>query len=231
MQTTWDANVITLFPQCFPGPLGLSIPSRAMQNKAWALHVHDLRAHGIGPHKVVDDAPYGGGPGMLIRPDVLDAALCAVTNHKDPVIYLSPRGAQFTQAIAHTLVQHKTITLVCGRYEGIDQRVLDYWNVREIRISDAVLCGGELAAMVVLEACVRLLPGVIDAESLKSETFAERDVTEYPQYTRPALWKKIGVPKVLLSGDHGKVTAWRIDHRGRLPDMPIYTSTRSDPTY
>ena len=213
----WRANVITLFPECFPGPLGFSIPSRAMRDNLWSLHIEDLRKHGIGNHKTVDDTPYGGGPGMLIRADVLDAALQAITSTGAPIIYLSPRGPQFTQSIAHKLVTFPEVTFICGRYEGIDQRALDYWGVKEMRVSDAVLCGGELAAMVVLEACVRLLPDVIDSDSLRSETFAEEGITEYPQYTKPVLWKGIEVPEILRTGHHAKIAIWQKQNRGALP--------------
>lgn len=218
MDSTWRTNVITLFPECFPGPLGLSIPLRAMRDGKWRLRVEDLRKHAIGKHRIVDDTPYGGGSGMLIRPDVLDNALCAVANPGGRVVYLSPRGPQFNQSIAQQLVTYPEVTFVCGRYEGVDQRVLDYWNVSELRVSDAVLCGGELAVMVVLEACVRLLPGVIDQESVADETLAEEGIGEYPQYTRPALWNGMGVPDVLFSGHHAQIKEWQKANRVPMSD-------------
>jgi tRNA (guanine37-N1)-methyltransferase len=217
---TWHVNVITLFPQCFPGPLDHSITSRAHKAGRWTLRTEDLRKHGIGPHKIVDDAPYGGGPGMLIRPDVVDSALRATTgstpNDKQPIIYMSPSGTQFNGSIAQSLIKHPSITLLCGRYEGIDQRVLDRWNVQYIRVGDAVLCGGEIPAMIVIEACVRLLPGVIEQASLECETSVESGVGEHPQYTRPAEWEGLDVPSVLTSGNHSLIKQWQKDNCTKL---------------
>ncbi|MGH7212334.1 MAG: tRNA (guanosine(37)-N1)-methyltransferase TrmD [Acetobacteraceae bacterium] len=220
---TWQASVLTLFPEMFPGPLGHSLPGRALADGAWSLAVHDIRGHGIGRHRSVDDAPFGGGAGMVMRPDVADAAIAAVTDER-PLVCLAARGRRFGQEDAARLAAGAGVILLCGRYEGIDQRAIEARGAEEICIGDYVLAGGELAAMVLLEACVRLLPGVLgDAASAADESFAT-GLVEYPHYTRPAEWHGRTVPPVLLSGNHPAIAAWRraqaeIATRARRPDL------------
>lgn len=213
VSSSWRAHVITLFPEVFPGTLGVSVLRRALMKQKWELHIHQLRQYGVGKHACVDDTPYGGGAGMILRPDVIDGCIQNVQSQDlgagANLIYLSPRGQQFSQSVAQELSISQGVVLLAGRYEGIDQRVLDHWKMREIRVSDSVLCGGEVAAMLLIEACVRLLPGVISEESLKEETFSESNLCEYPQYTRPFSWKGLEVPEVLTSGNHQAIKRWR----------------------
>ena len=205
---TWRASVLTLFPEMFPGPLGVSLAGKALHSGAWSLETLDIRGFASDKHKTVDDSPFGGGAGMVMRADVIDAAIEAVSDAR-PLIYLSPRGASFDQAKARELSSGPGVTLLCGRYEGVDQRVLDARRIDEISIGDFVLSGGEPGAMIVLDACVRLLPGVMgQAESLTEESF-EGGLLEYPHYTRPRVWNGAETPAVLTSGDHGRVAAWR----------------------
>ncbi len=205
---SWRATVLTLFPEMFPGPLGLSLAGRALARDTWSLEARDIRAHATDRHRTVDDTPFGGGAGMVMRPDVVDAALAAVADIR-PMIYLSPRGTPLTQARVRDLAAGPGVILLCGRYEGLDQRVIEARGLTEISIGDYVLSGGEPAALVLLDACVRLLPGVMGAaESAQDESFAA-DLLEYPHYTRPAEWQGRRVPDVLLSGHHGEVAAWR----------------------
>lgn len=219
----WRATVLTLFPEMFPGPLGASLAGKALQNGAWSLETLDIRTFARDKHATVDDAPFGGGAGMVMRADVVDAAIAAAAGD-GPLIYLSPRGAPFDQARAKALAAGPGVTLLCGRYEGVDQRVLDARQVEEISIGDFVLSGGEPAAMIVLDACVRLLPGVMgQTESLAEESF-EGGLLEYPHYTRPRVWNGLEAPAVLTSGDHGRVAAWRREQaevatRERRPDL------------
>jgi len=202
----WCANVITLFPEVFPGPLGVSLIGKALQKGLWSLNVCDLRQFGLGAHQTVDDAPYGGGAGMVIRPDVVHNALSQYNAH---VVYLSPKGQQINTEIVCDLINRPAVTFLCGRYEEIDERVLDHWNVQKLRVGDVVLCGGELPAMIAIEGCVRRLPNVVgDQESIEHETFANNKI-EHPHYTRPATWNEISVPDVLLSGNHQKIAQWR----------------------
>jgi len=219
----WRATVLTLFPEMFPGPLGLSLAGKARESGAWTLETLDIRGFARDKHQSVDAPPFGGGAGMVMRADVVDAAIEAAAVG-GPLIYLSPRGAPFTQARAKALAEGEGVTLLCGRYEGIDQRVLDARNVEEISIGDYVLSGGEPAAMIVLDACVRLLPGVMgQADSLAEESF-EGGLLEYPHYTRPRVWNGVEAPPILTSGDHGRVAAWRREQaeaatRERRPDL------------
>lgn len=219
---SWRATVLTLFPEMLPGPLGLSLAGRALERGVWSLDVRDIREAGLGRHRAVDDAPFGGGAGMVMRPDVLDAAIGPADER--PLIYLSPRGVPLTQARVRALAAGPGVALVCGRFEGVDQRVLDARRVEEVSAGDYVLSGGELAAMLLLDACVRLLPGVIGAaESAEDESFSH-GLLEYPHYTRPADWDGRGVPEVLLSGNHGAIAAWRQAEseeitRVRRPDL------------
>ncbi|WP_259782497.1 tRNA (guanosine(37)-N1)-methyltransferase TrmD [Aestuariispira ectoiniformans] len=224
MSNAWKATILTLFPDMFPGPLGLSIPGRAMKNGCWDMETVDIRSFATDKHRTVDDTPCGGGPGMVMRPDVVDAAIASVADRPGPVVYLSPRGEVFSQAIAHELAEEPGMTMICGRYEGIDQRVLDKRQVREISLGDFVLSGGEPAAHAILDAVVRLLPGALGAdESLEEESFAS-GLLEYPHYTRPAEWDGRKVPDILLSGHHKKIDAWRLAEaeritRERRPDL------------
>ena len=207
----WRATVLTLFTKMFPGPLGISLSGQALAAKIWSLDTIQIREFGIGKHAQVDDTPTGGGAGMVLRADVLGPALdhAKASNPDSPLIYLSPRGTPLTQQIAHDLASGPGVTLLAGRFEGIDERVIEEYGLREISIGDYVLSGGELAAMVLLDACVRLLPGVIGAaDSLTHESF-EQGLLEYPQYTKPRDWAGRGTPDILLSGDHKKIGAWR----------------------
>ncbi len=222
--SAWTAQILTIFPDMFPGPLGHSLAGRALSEGVWALQTVDIRGFASDRHGTVDDAPFGGGPGMVMRADVLDAALESVQDAPGPVIYLTPRGRAFDQDRAAALASGPGVTLLCGRFEGIDERVIEARGFEEISVGDFVLSGGEPAAMSVVDACVRLLPGVVgDAESLLEESFAQ-GLLEYPQYTRPATWRGRTVPDVLLSGHHEKIRAWRLDQaehitRERRPDL------------
>ena len=203
----WAASVLTLFPEMMPGPLGHSLAGRALERGVWSLEVRDIRAAATDRHRTVDDTPFGGGAGMVMRPDVLDAAIGA--GDARPMIYLSPRGTPLTQARVRALAGGAGVVLVCGRYEGVDQRVLDARGIEEVSVGDYVLSGGELAALVLLDACVRLLPGVMGASASALEESFSAGLLEYPQYTRPSKWRGMGVPEVLLSGHHGAIAAWR----------------------
>ncbi|MEG4642932.1 tRNA (guanine37-N(1)-) methyltransferase [Paracoccus pantotrophus] len=233
----WTAQVVTLFPEAFPGVLGLSLTGRALTEGLWNLRSIDLRPFGIGRHRNVDDTPAGGGAGMVIRPDVMDAAL-REAGADLPVIYLSPRGKPFTQARARELAQGPGMTLICGRFEGVDQRVLDAHGVEEISIGDYVLTGGELAAQVLIDATVRLIPRVLgNQDSLAEESFSpdHGGLLEHPQYTKPALWEGRAIPEVLLSGNHAAIANWRHDMAERLtkerrPDLwRAYEQAHMDP--
>jgi tRNA (guanine37-N1)-methyltransferase len=220
---TWRASVLTLFPEMFPGPLGHSLAGRGLATGIWSLDAVDIRAFAPDRHRSVDDAPFGGGVGMVMCPDVVDAAIGAVADERK-LVFLTPRGRLFTQDDARRLADGPGIILLCGRYEGVDQRVIDAHGCDEISIGDYVLSGGEPAAMAVLDAAIRLLPGVMGApESAAEESFSE-GLLEYPHYTRPADWKGRRVPDVLLSGNHAAVAAWRRDEaeritRERRPDL------------
>ena len=222
----WRALVITLLPDCFPGPLSVSLAGQALHAGLWSLDTIAVRDFGIGKHASVDDTPAGGGPGMVLRADVIDPAIEAATieNKDAPLIYLSPRGDRFTQAMARSWIEGPGVTLLAGRFEGVDQRVLDARDVTEISIGDYILSGGEIAALTVLDACVRLLPGVLGAaQSLHEESF-ENGLLEYPQYTRPRRWQDRDIPEVLLSGDHQRIKDWRLEQslkitKARRPDL------------
>lgn len=214
----WRATVLTLFPDMFPGPLGVSLVGQALAAGVWSLQTIQIRDFGLGRHAQVDDTPAGGGAGMVLRADVLGPALDYARERapQSPLIYLSPRGTPLTQAIARELAAGPGVTLLAGRFEGIDQRVIDAKGLREISIGDYVLSGGELAAMVLIDASVRLLPGVLGgAESLTDESF-ESGLLEYPQYTKPRAWEGHSIPEVLLSGDHKKIAAWRREQAERM---------------
>jgi tRNA (guanine37-N1)-methyltransferase len=205
---TWRASVLTLFPAMFPGPLGQSLAGRALETGVWSLDVTNIRDFAQDRHRTVDDTPFGGGAGMVLRPDIVDVAVASVADDR-PLVCLTPRGRRFTQADAQRFAEAPGVILLCGRYEGIDQRVIDARQMQELSIGDYVLSGGELAAMVLLDSIVRLLPGVMGAaDSATEESFAS-GLLEYPHYTRPAEWQGRRVPDVLLSGHHGAVAAWR----------------------
>jgi tRNA (guanine37-N1)-methyltransferase len=226
---TWRASVLTLFPAMFPGPLGQSLAGRALDTAVWSLDVTNVRDFARDRHRTVDDTPFGGGAGMVLRPDIVDAAVASVADDR-PIVCLTPRGRCFTQADAQRFAAERGVILLCGRYEGIDQRVIEARSMEEISIGDYVLSGGEIAAMVLLDSIVRLLPGVMGAaESAVDESFSA-GLLEYPHYTRPAEWQGRRVPDVLLSGHHGAVAAWRQAEseritRERRPDLwPAQTS-------
>ena len=220
----WTARVLTLFPEMFPGPLDHSIAGKALEDGVWALETVDFRDFASDKHRTVDDAPFGGGPSMVLRPDVVDAALQATAGTPGPVIYLSPKGRLLDQARVREIAQAPAVTLLCGRYEGVDERVIEARGLEEVSLGDFVLSGGEPAAMALIDACVRLVPGVLGSgESLAEESF-ERGLLEYPHYTRPQSWCGREVPEVLLSGHHERIAAWRLDQaeritRDRRPDL------------
>ena len=220
----WQATILTLFPDMFPGMLSQSIPGRGLDAGAWEIDAVDIRGFATDKHRTVDDTPFGGGPGMVMRADVVDAAIQSVADEPGELVYLSPRGETLSQALSQELADGPGVKLLCGRYEGVDQRVLDKHQPREVSLGDFVLSGGEPAAVVLLDAVVRLLPGVLGADaSLDEESFTS-GLLEYPQYTRPADWDGVAVPEILLSGHHEKINAWRRAQseevtRERRPDL------------
>jgi tRNA (guanine37-N1)-methyltransferase len=230
-------TVLTLFPDMFPGPLGLSLAGKGLENGNWQLEKLDIREFSSDKHRTVDDTPFGGGAGMVMRPDVLDAALRQAEQKAGlgaRKIYLSPRGRPLDQALVKELAAADHIILLCGRYEGVDQRVLDAHQMDEISLGDFVLSGGELAALALMDACIRLLPGVMgNTETVEEESF-EDGLLEYPHYTRPADWQGRTVPEVLLSGHHARIRAWRQDQAERItkerrPDLWVqYQKKRSE---
>ena len=206
----WTARVFTLYPELFPGPLGVGLYKKAMDKKIWSLEVVNIRDYATDKHKTVDDTPFGGGTGMLMRADVIANSLDKnISNKDEPIIYLSPKGKKFDQIFAKKILD-KNINIVCGHFEGVDQRLLETRNIEEVSVGDFVLSGGEIGAFVVIDTIVRLIPGVLgNANSLAEETF-ERYLLEYPQYTKPQKWEKKDVPDVLLTGDHAKIKDWRL---------------------
>ena len=220
----FQAQVFTLYPEFFPGPLAKGLYGKALSNKLWNLNVVNIRDAATDKHKTVDDTPYGGGPGMLLKPDILAKSIDQRVKKDERIFYLSPRGKKFDQKFARDLSKEKSISLICGHFEGVDERVLDTRNIEEISIGDYVLSGGETAALVVLDSILRLLPGVLGNEkSAIDETF-ENGLLEYPQYTKPQIWEEKSVPEVLLSGDHAKIKDWRLSQseaitRDRRPDL------------
>ena len=218
------ARIFTLYPDYFPGPLGKGLYGKAMEKKIWDIETVNIRDYTTDKHKTVDDTPYGGGLGMLIKPDVLAKALDEKLKANEKIYYLSPKGKLFDQKLAKELSKEKKINLICGHFEGVDQRVIDSRNIVELSIGDFILSGGESAAFVVMDAILRLIPGVIGNDnSIDEETF-ENGLLEYPQYTKPQIWEKKSVPDVLLSGDHAKIKDWRLSQseaitRDRRPDL------------
>ena len=218
------AQVFTLYPDCFPGPLDKGLYGKAMEKKIWDLKTVDIREYALDKHKTVDDTPYGGGSGMLLKPDVVAKSLDANIKNREKIFYLSPRGKVFNQNIAKEISKENKVNLICGHFEGIDQRVLDNREIEEISIGDFVLSGGETASYVFLDAILRLIPGVIGNEESKNEESFENGLLEYPQYTKPQIWEEKSVPNVLLSGDHAKIKDWRLTQskaitRHRRPDL------------
>ena len=218
------ATVFTLYPDLFPGPFSEGLYGKALEKKIWNLQKVNLRDYAEDKHKTVDDTPYGGGSGMLIKPDVIGNALDKNTKKGEKIIFLTPRGKVFNHECAKKLSQEKIINIICGHFEGIDQRVIDSRNIEEISIGDFVLSGGETASYVFLDAILRLIPGVIGNENSIAEESFENGLLEYPQYTKPQIWEKKSVPNVLLSGDHAKIKDWRLLQseaitRDRRPDL------------
>ena len=218
------ARIFTLYPEFFPGPLGKGLYGKALAEKIWKLETVNIRDYATDKHKTVDDTTYGGGSGMLIKPDVLANSLDKNINSKEKIIYLSPRGKLFNQKLAKELSKEKTVNLICGHFEGVDQRVIESRNIEEVSIGDFVLSGGESAAFVMLDAIIRLLPGVLGNETSAEEESFENGLLEYPQYTKPQIWEEKTVPDVLLSGDHAKIKDWRLSQseaitRDRRPDL------------
>ena len=218
------AQVFTLYPDYFPGPLNKGLYGKAMEKKIWDLKTVDIREYTLDKHKTVDDTPYGGGSGMLLKPDVVAKSLDENTKSGEKIFYLSPRGKVFNQNLAKEISKENKINLICGHFEGIDQRVLDNRQIEEISIGDFVLSGGENASYVFLDAILRLIPGVIGNENSKNEESFENGLLEYPQYTKPQIWEEKTVPNVLLSGDHAKIKDWRLTQskaitRVRRPDL------------
>ncbi len=221
---SWRATVLTLFPEMFPGPLDVSLLGKARQKNLWALEVRDIREHGLGKHRTVDDTPAGGGPGMVMRADVACAAVDAVERAGRPLVYLSPRGAPLTQARVKALSEGPGAILLCGRFEGLDQRAIEARDVEEISLGDFVLAGGEIAAMALIEATVRLIPGVLGAEASPEDESFSHGLLEYPQYTRPQSFEGREIPDVLLGGNHGEIARWRREAaekltKSRRPDL------------
>ena len=225
----WIATALTLFPEMFPGPLGESLAGKALKEGVWSLEAVDIRRFGKDRHGTVDDAPFGGGAGMVMKPDVLSDAIAAVSRPDMPKLLMSPRGAPFTQARARQLAHGPGVLVVCGRFEGVDERVIEAHALEEVSVGDFVLSGGEIAAMAVMDCCVRLLPGVMGTAQSGDEESFEDGLLEYPHYTRPAAWAgpdgiERRVPEILVSGHHGKVAEWRMRRREeitrlRRPDL------------
>ena len=220
----WTARVFTLYPELFPGPLGSGLYKKALDKKLWSLEVVNIRDYAQDKHKTADDTPFGGGSGMVMRADVIANSLDKnISNKNEPIIYLSPKGKKFDQIYAKKIMS-KNINILCGHFEGVDQRLLETRNIEEVSIGDYILSGGEIGAFVLIDTIVRLIPGVLgNFDSLTEETF-ERDLLEYPQYTKPQKWEKKEVPDVLLTGDHAKIKDWRLVQseditRRRRPDL------------
>ena len=220
----WQAQVFTLYPDVFPGPLSKGLYGKAMSKNIWNLKVVNIRDAAEDKHKTVDDTPYGGGSGMLMKPDVLAKSLDQNKNEGEKILYLSPRGKKFDQNYAKELSKEKSISIICGHFEGVDERVLSTRNIEEVSIGDFILSGGESAAFVVIDSILRLLPGVLGNENSTINESFENGLLEYPQYTKPQIWEEKAVPEVLLSGDHSKIKHWRLSQseaitRDRRPDL------------
>ena len=220
----WKARIFTLYPEIFPGPLNKGLYGKALSNKIWNLDIINIRDSAKDKHKTVDDTPFGGGTGMLIKPDVLARSIDQHVNKSEKIFYLSPKGKLFNQKTAKSLSKEHCVNLICGHFEGVDQRLLETRNIEEISIGDYILSGGETAAFVIVDSILRLIPGILgNEESVHEESF-ENGLLEYPQYTKPQLWEEKNVPDVLLSGDHSKIKDWRLSQseaitRHRRPDL------------
>jgi len=212
----WRATILTLFPEMFPGPLGLSLAGKALAAGLWSLEAHDIRAQATDKHGTVDDTPAGGGPGMVMKADVLARAIDAAADDNRPRLLMSARGVPLTQARVATLAKEEGAVIICGRFEGVDERVIAARQLEEVSIGDYVLSGGEIAALALLDACVRLIPGVMGKEASGTEESFAEGLLEYPHYTRPALFEGQSIPEVLTGGDHGRVRAWRRAEAERL---------------
>ena len=220
----WTARIFTLYPDLFPGPLDKGLYGKALEKKIWRVQVVDIRDSAMDKHKTVDDKTFGGGSGMLLKPDILGKSLDENIKEKERIFYLSPKGKKFDQTLAKELSNEKVINLICGHFEGVDERILSTRGIEEISIGDYILSGGESASFVVIDAVIRLLPKVLGNEMSKNEESFENGLLEYPQYTKPQLWEKKTVPEVLLSGDHAKIKDWRLTQskditRRRRPDL------------
>mgnify|MGYP001477103190 FL=1 len=220
----FQAKVFTLYPEVFPGPLSKGLYGKALSNKLWELKIINIRDAATDKHKTVDDSPYGGGTGMLLKADILANSIDQNIKNGERIFYLSPKGKKFDQKLAQELSRDKSVSLICGHFEGVDERVLTTRNIEEISIGDYVLSGGETAALVVLDSILRLLPGVLGNEKSSMDETFENGLLEYPQYTKPQIWEEKSVPEVLLSGDHGKIKDWRLSQseaitRVRRPDL------------
>ena len=220
----FQAKVFTLYPEVFPGPLSKGLYGKALSNKLWELKIINIRDATTDKHKTVDDSPYGGGTGMLLKADILANSIDQNIKNGERIFYLSPKGKKFDQKLAQELSREKSVSLICGHFEGVDERVLTTRNIEEISIGDYVLSGGETAALVVLDSILRLLPGVLGNEKSSMDETFENGLLEYPQYTKPQIWEEKSVPEVLLSGDHGKIKDWRLSQseaitRVRRPDL------------
>ena len=224
LKGAWEARVITLFPEVFPGVLGASLTGKALEKGLWRLETIDLRTFGEGKHRNVDDTPAGGGAGMVLRADILSRAVRFTQRNapKDrerwPLIYLSPRGKPFDQAMAHRLSETDGLTLIAGRFEGVDQRVIDHYEIEEVSLGDFVMTGGEIAAQAILDAAIRLRPGILGNEASTVEESFSAGLLEHPQYTRPQNWEGHAIPEVLTSGDHGRVERWRREQSEKLTE-------------
>jgi tRNA (guanine37-N1)-methyltransferase len=212
----WRATILTLFPEMFPGPLGLSLAGKALVSGLWSLDAHDIRAQATDKHGTVDDTPAGGGPGMVMKADVLARAIDAAADDNRPRLLMSARGVPLTQARVATLAKEEGAVIICGRFEGVDERVIAARQLEEVSVGDYVLSGGEIAALALLDACIRLIPGVMGKEASGAEESFSEGLLEYPHYTRPALFEGQSIPEVLTGGDHGKVNAWRRAEAERL---------------
>ena len=220
----WRAQIFTLYPEIYPGLLGKGLYGKALQNKLWDLTVTNIRDAAEDKHKTVDDTPFGGGSGMLLKADVLAKSIDQNKKKNERIFYLSPKGKKFDQKLAIELSKEKSISLICGHFEGVDERILNTRNIEEISIGDFILSGGETASFVVIDSILRLLPGVLGNEKSKNEESFENGLLEYPQYTKPQIWEEKSVPDVLLSGDHSKIKDWRLSQseaitRDRRPDL------------
>jgi len=220
----WKARIFTLYPETFPGPLNTGLYGKALENKIWDLDIINIRDAAEDKHKTVDDTPFGGGSGMLIKPDVLARSIDQNINKNEKIFYLSPKGKLFSQKIAKSLSKENCVNFICGHFEGVDQRLLETRNIEEISIGDYVLSGGESAAIVIIDSILRLVPDILGNQNSVDEESFENGLLEYPQYTKPQIWEEKSVPEVLLSGDHSKIKDWRLSQseaitRHRRPDL------------